>query len=151
MVIDLSILDLEDIVLDEDFTFPNDYKNHDIKKLDQVHISGNIYKDSYDDIKLDLMVCGKMVIEDSISLDDVVYEFSFKIEENLEEDAINDDKTIDITDILWQNILLEIPLRYTKVEDYSDFHGDGWRLISEDEKRGSNNPFKALIENMEEE
>ena len=35
--------------------------------------------------------------------------------------------------ILWQNIVLEVPLQFTKVEDLSKFHGDGWKLISEEE------------------
>ncbi|MGN1000380.1 MAG: hypothetical protein ACI4OG_00390, partial [Bacilli bacterium] len=58
--------------------------------------------------------------------------------------------TIDILDILWQNIVLEIPLKYTLVEDLSKYQGDGWKVISEDEIK-RDNPFRVLAENMKEE
>ena len=47
-------------------------------------------------------------------------------------------------DILWQNIILEIPLKFTNVEDYSKFQGEGWKLVSEDELKVENNPFNEL-------
>ena len=51
---------------------------------------------------------------------------------------------------MWENILLEVPLQFTKVRDLSKFHGDGWRLIREDELE-NNNPFSELLKDFEEE
>ena len=62
-----------------------------------------------------------------------------KLEENI----------LDIYAILWQNIVLEVPLRYSKVEDYGKYQGDGWKLVSEEELKLKNNPFSALQNNMD--
>ena len=151
MIIDLELLDSNDYLIEEEFSFPKEYTHPDIKGLDSIFIKGIISKDDYSTIHLDLTITGRMLLEDAISLEDVFYDFLAKIDEDLEENTKNNTKTIDIIDILWQNIILEIPLRYTEVKDYKDFQGDGWKLISEEERVNSNNPFKALIENKKEE
>ena len=57
----------------------------------------------------------------------------------------NFQKTIDITEDLWQNILVEIPLKAVndKNKDLT-LEGDGWRLISEDDVKLENNPLSSL-------
>ena len=93
-----------------------------------------------------------MILEDSISLDNVEYPFSIDIDENIEENLEKDENSIDILPILWQNIVLEVPLRFTKVNDLSKYNGDGWKLISEEEASStSNNPFLELKEKYKEE
>lgn len=151
MIIDLDLLDSSDYLVEEEFSFPKEYTHPEIKELDNIFIKGIISKDDYSTIHLDLTITGKMVLEDAISLEDVFYDFSARIDEDLEENLKNNAKTIDIIDILWQNIILEVPLRYTEVKDYKNFQGDGWKLISEEERVSSNNPFKALIENKKKE
>lgn len=151
MLIELDKLDSNDISVREFVAFSDEYTHTDIKRLDEVFVEGIIRKDDYEDIHVNLNISGKMLIEDSISLEDVVYPFTCQIDEVLEETVKNNSKSIDITDILWQNIILEVPLRYTEVKDFSKFQGDGWKLVSEEERRISNNPFKALIDNKEEE
>ena len=91
-----------------------------------------------------------MILEDSISLKEITYPFTFTIEDKLEENELNLKKTIDINEFLWQYIVLEVPIRYTEVKDYNEYHGDGWKLISEEElsKEG---PLAKLIEEIEEE
>ena len=72
--------------------------------------------------------------------------------ENIEENLEKDENSIDILPILWQNIVLEVPLRFTKVNDLSKYNGDGWKLISEEEASStSNNPFLELKEKYKEE
>ncbi len=44
---------------------------------------------------------------------------------------------------------MEVPLRYTLVEDYQEYIGDGWKLVSEEEIKDLNNPFKALQNTMD--
>lgn len=151
MLIELDKLDSNDISVRDFVVFSDDYTHTDIKRLDDVFVEGIISKDDYEDIHINLNISGKMLIEDSISLEDVLYPFTCQIDEVLEETVKNNSKSIDITDILWQNIILEVPLRYTEVKDFSKFQGDGWKLVSEEERRISNNPFKALIDNKEEE
>ena len=76
---------------------------------------------------------------------------------NLEYDDIIDENCkkreniLDIFQFLWENIVLEVPLQFTKVDDLSKFHGDGWRLIDEDELNKSNNPFSDLLKEFDKE
>lgn len=151
MIINLLELDNNDILIEDYISFNDKFTHPEIKGLKDIFVRGIISKDDYEDINLNLNVKGKMLIEDSISLNDIFYEFNCDIDEIYEKEIKKDDKTIDISDILWQNIILEIPLRYTEIKDYSKFQGDGWKLISEEESKIKNNPFKALIDNKEEE
>ena len=140
------------IILDEDVTFDNEkYQLPEIKDLKSIHLKGQIELDENEEVILTGVLSGTMTILDSISLDEVDYDFETELEENLEEIIENDKNSIDIIDVLWQNIVLEVPLRYTEVTDYSKYSGDGWRLISEEELKKENNPFQVLIENKKEE
>lgn len=134
----------DEILFSDSVVFSDeDIENTEIKKLDEVSVNGRIYKNSSDEFIIEAVLSGQMHLEDSISLEDVIYPFSIKIEENIEEILEKDQNTIDIIPILWQNIVLEVPLRYTNVEDYSNYSGDGWKLVSEKETK-TNNPFLEL-------
>ncbi len=102
-------------------------------------------------ITLKANISGIMIIEDSISLDPIEYPFSCEIEENLQDFLKNNENTLDITEILWQNIMLEVPLRLSNVENFDEYQGDGWKLISEDSIQNTNNPFSELKDMMREE
>ena len=85
-----------------------------------------------------------MKIQDSITLEEVIYPFSIEIDDKLSDFIENNENSLDINEILWQNIVLEVPLRFTIVEDYSKIKGDGWKLVSE-EDLVKNNPFNTLL------
>ena len=67
----------------------------------------------------------------------------------IEEIYKKDENTLDILRLLWENIVLEVPLQFTRVEDLSKFHGDGWKLISEEELKHSSNPFSELLKDFD--
>ena len=67
----------------------------------------------------------------------------------LEESLKKDENKLDLFEFLWENIVLEVPLKFTKVENFSEFQGNGWKLVSEDEKTSNNNPFSDLLENFD--
>lgn len=141
----------DEILISSEVNFDKDLlSNSSIKDLKDVFVNGKIYKDASDEFVIEATVEGKMIIEDSISLEDVTYPFLINIDENIEEILQKDKNTIDIIPILWQNIVLEVPLRYTEVKDLSSYCGDGWKLISEEEVK-SNNPFLELKEKYKEE
>ena len=87
-----------------------------------------------------------MVLKDDITLEPVDYEFMAELEEILEKSK----NILDITDILWQNILVEIPSKVRSTDEDINLEGNGWRVISEDrfnqERNKSNNPFANLDE-----
>lgn len=155
MIIDLTALinrTKEVILIDEIISFNEDYlKDSEIIKLDSVKVVGDISLNEEDIPFLSLAVSGNMILEDSISLEEISYPFSLKIEEKIEDFSENITNTIDIMDILWQNIVLEVPLKLTEVEDLTKYQGEGWRLVSEEEMNKENNPFSNLKDLLGEE
>ena len=136
----------DELSFDGEYNIPKEViTDSRVKELKEVVISDSLIKKIEDDFEISLNITGKMKISDSITLEDVWYPFSIEIDEKLDEFVENDKKHLDIITFLWQNIVLEVPLRYTVVSDYKDYHGDGWKLVSEEEI--GNNPFKTLLNN----
>jgi uncharacterized protein len=142
MLIDLNkIRDI--LVINQEYNFSEDYfKNTDIKKLPKVSFNGKIYYDFENNLKLEGLCEGVMILPDSITLDDIEYPFSFEIDylidknnEEIAEYYENIKNTLDIMGILWQNIVLEVPMRITKsnIEDIKS-SGDGWDIINDKKK-----------------
>ena len=150
---DLLDSKVNNISIDEEFTIPKeDYANTDIIDLQEVKVIGNLTYPSDDNLFLEADCSGIMKLNDSVSLEPVDYKFSFKINENVSEKLEKDKFSLDIISILWENIVLEIPIRYSEVTNYDEYKGDGWRVISEDEKNvNTNNPFKDLLKEIEKE
>ena len=129
-------------------------KGTDIIRLNGVKIKGEIYKNSLNNIELSLNVDGIMVLPCAITLKEVDYPFNIQIDgelnelsENLEENSINFQNTIDIFPIIWENILMEIPMRVISDDiDESEIvkRGDGWEFITGDENKES--PLSGLME-----
>ena len=160
MEIDLTLLHsntVEEIDITNTYNIPKEYfENTDIMALNDVKVEGKIVRKENDDLELvdyiDCKIYGDMIIPDSISLEEVKYPFSIEYDDFLDENYKNGEKALDIFQFLCENIVLEVPLQFTKVEDLSEFHGDGWKLISEDDyKTSGNNPFSDLLKNFEEE
>jgi len=125
----------EVITLDEEM-----YKDTDIRSLSPLDVSINIHRVTDSDYNMDLNIKGTMVLPCSVTLKDVNYPFEVKTEVKVSNNDENDEEyvkiiqnNIDIIPIIWQNIVLEIPLRVVS-EDVSDspISGDGWKLIRED-------------------
>ncbi len=122
-----------------------DIENTNLLDLKDIHFHGEITKDSLDNLVIQGMLSGVMILEDDLTLEACRYPFSSEIHENLQEFNQNIENTLDFKEFLWENIVLEIPLKFTKVEDLSEFHGDGWKVISEEEEKISSNPFSELL------
>lgn len=142
MNIDLNkLLYTDKIDINEKISYSDDYlKNSDIKRLDDVNVSGLIEKNYEDDTIIKLDVSGVMYLEDAITLDIVPYEFTIEIEEILE----NSLKTLDLIEFLWHYIVLEIPIRYT-TSDISKLKGVYKDIYSDDNIPKENNPFKDFF------
>ena len=140
MKIDLNYLNrFGSVNLDEDIFINEDYyKNTDIRKLKDIHVNGEIKIDYDDFINLNLQIDGIMVLPCAKTLKDVVYKFNTVIEETIgkfEEIYKNNKNTLEITDILWENIVLEIPIRVVSSDIMpSNTSGDGWELVDENKK-----------------
>ena len=119
-----------------------------IRRLYNVRFNGYIDKLIDDTYELVGTLSGIMIIPDDITLEDFEYNFTSEIEENIDETRINYQKSIDITEDLWQNILVEIPLKAVNEKNKNiKLEGDGWRLISEEDLENTkNNPLSSLEE-----
>lgn len=109
-------------------------KNTDILKLDNVSIKGEINRE-LDDFYLDVKIEGTMVLPCSISLKPTDYPFSIKVEQTLES-LKNNQNSIDIFSIIWENIVMEVPIKVIN-EDLSGVktEGNGWRLIRNEDPK----------------
>ena len=141
------------IQINDEFLIPKElFQDSGILDLSKIKVEGKLTMPSDDNLLLDISCKGIMTIEDSVSLKPVKYHFLFEINENVLEKLENDKFTLDILSILWENIVLEIPIRYSEVTDYKEYSGDGWKVISEEEhKKNTNNPFKELLNQIEKE
>ena len=121
--------------IDEDIEIPGFLlEGTGIRNTKNIHVNGEVMIDSYDEVLVNLDVTGILVLGCAITLDDVDYEFSTNIEENIGqfEDFLNKDKNfLDILPIIWENIVLEVPIRVVK-EGVKDINlsGNGWELVS---------------------
>ena len=159
MFIDLTLLNsntVNEIDISNTYSIPESYyENTDIISLNNVLVKGKIKRiDNEEDestLYIDAIIDGIMIIPDSISLEEVEYPFHIEYNDFYEENDKNNENTLDIFAFLWENIVLEVPLQFTKVTDLSKFHGDGWKLISEEDRNHEANPFSELLKEFDKE
>ena len=160
MEIDLSLLHsstVKEVDITNIYSIPKEYfGTTGVLELNNIKVEGIVYRkleeeeNNYQDY-IKCKIAGRMMIEDSISLEPVEYPFSIEYHDILEENCKKNENTLDIFQFLWENIVLEIPLRFTKVKDLSKFQGNGWKLVSEEEPTQTNNPFAELLKDYKEE
>ena len=154
MLLNLNELNISKYI---DFEFEvnkDDELDNRIKDLKNGLVTGRINISSVGEISLDCNFSGVMTIIDSISLELVDYEFSVDIEENIDEiNSIYENcyekakNILDLKKILWQNIVLEVPISYTKVRD-AELKGNGWELINEHTKVDEIDPRLKKLEDL---
>ena len=146
------------IEVNETYSFTLDeIKGTDLLKLDDVKIEGEIIKNSLGNIELNLDVEGVMVLPCAITLKPVNYPFSIVISgeleelmENFEENERNFQNSIDILPIIWENILMEIPMRVVSDEAKNsdiNLEGEGWKFVTEEEEKTS--PLSELMDYLD--
>ena len=134
-------LNLLPVSLDEDINFPESfYENTLIKRLEGIHVKGIIKYNLSDEVELDLQVTGNMILNDAITLEEVAYPLDIHISgllaDYLEENGNYLEKNQNILDkleFLWENIVLEVPISFTKSTG-AKMQGDGWELNKDDDE-----------------
>lgn len=124
-------------------TFLSDSLIYDLKNI---ILKGELSIDEDNNLILTGNLKGIMILKDDITLEPVECKFSTELEEKLEKNT----NQLDITEILWQNILVEIPSKVRSTNEDIELKGEGWRVISEEtfnkERNQRNNPFSNLNE-----
>jgi len=139
------------IVINENIDIPKVLlEKSSIRTLKNVTFEGKV-KRLYDlPLTLEGNLKGKMILLDDITLEEVEYNFNIELEEELEnsEDELEQlivDNKLDLLNILWQLIQVEIPSKIHKNDTDITMSGNGWKLISEqDLNNNKNNAFKDL-------
>ena len=135
------------IYLNEELTIPDNINTDSrITSLNNLKFNGKITLDEANELSLTGKLSGTMILKDDITLEKVNYDFETDIEEILEKE----NNKVDLTDIMYQNIVVEIPSKVRATSEDIELSGDGWRVISEDtynrERNNKNNPFGNLNE-----
>ena len=131
MKIDLrKLYSLASIDVDGVITFPEErLKSAGIIRLEDVSVHGKAIINYEDEIELNLDLSGKMYLPCAISLEEVEVPFATKIEEIIGENNINNNFYLDLSDILWENIVLEIPIKVVKEGVHLETSsGKGWSV-----------------------
>lgn len=142
MYIDLNKV-RDSLNINENYEFGEEYfKDTDIRSLKNVIFNGKIAYNYENDLELSGVCEGIMILPDSLTLEDVQLPFSFEIDVIINEN--NDEikeyfekskKLLDIMGILWQNIVLEVPMRITNTSiEEIESSGEGWELVNEKKK-----------------
>lgn len=125
-------------------------KNTNIIKLKDTYFTGTI---SYDlnILKIIGSIIGTMTLKDDLTLDEIDHSFDIKIDEYFESsESLSENNlkiinnSLDLIPFLWQNILLEVPLKVSNKKNTNLPKGNDWRVISEDELKVSNNSLSEL-------
>ena len=131
MKIDLrKLYSLASVDVDGTITFPEEkLKSAGIIRLEDVSVHGKAIINYEDEIELDLDLSGKMYLPCAINLEEVEVPFATKIEEIIGENNINNNFYLDLSDILWENIVLEIPIKVVKEGvQLETSSGKGWSV-----------------------
>ena len=141
MIIDLAKVDEKGIIIDDVVSFGKEYlANTQIQELNNIKVSGRVYYSVTDEVILECSVSGTMKLLDAMDLEPIDYPLNIEISEilseNDDENEKNEAKTLDIMDILWQNIVLEVPISVRRDPNkVYDLKGDGWELLNDESKK----------------
>ena len=142
MNIDLSKLlynQTDEIKVIDEIDIPKEYLNDDIKEVSKVKVTGKITDNDYI-MSVKLNIKCNLTLVCSVSLKDVNYPIDINIDEEISDDGEENfnkilNNSIDLLPIIWQNILMEIPIRIVSpdIKD-ENIYGDGWKYISNEEE-----------------
>ena len=128
-------LNLLPVHLDEDIIFPESYyQDTDIVRLDNMHVVGDIFYNLSDEIEANINLSGNMILQDAITLEEIVKNIDLNINETIEKSAKyykKEQNTLDKLEFLWENIVLEVPISLTNNSGVN-LKGDGWELNPEE-------------------
>lgn len=153
MKLDLTKLiygNLYKIPVEGEVIVPNEFlEGTEIRKISPVKVSGYL-SNNEEEYELDINITGTMVLPCARTLKDVDYPFNININEVIGENNDNSleiiQNRLEIFPIIWQNILVDVPLRVLAPDAKEEsLEGDGWRLITQDDKREEIDPRLAKL------
>lgn len=107
------------------------YSHELLNGLDDVRAKGVII-DNQESYNIIMDITGIMHLKSSIDLSDIEKKIDIHYDdfiENLAEEYKKGTNLLDISPIIWENILLEIPIRAAGNKTFSTTSGDGWEIL----------------------
>lgn len=143
MEFDLNKITEQGILIDTIISFDEEYlRVSEIKKLDNVHVSGRIYYSLTKEVIFAGNVNGNMTLVDGYSGDLIDYPFNIDLDEILAHFSNEDEKmgkkpknSLDLKEVLWENIVLEVPIVVSKDNKVKTKKGEFWEVRDENSKK----------------
>ena len=133
MKIDLIKLNTKGRVDFDDTPNFEGYTHESIKEFRDVRCQGFILDNGTEDYEVNLHITGTMILKSAVNSSDVPYELDIKFDDfvtNLVENYKISSNSLDILPIIWENILLEIPIRAVNETDkFQSTEGEGWEIL----------------------
>ena len=143
MEFDLNKITEQGMLIDTIISFDEEYlRVSEIKKLDNVHVSGRIYYSLTKEVIFAGNVNGNMTLVDGYSGDLIDYPFNINLDEILANFSNEDEKvgkkpknSLDLKEVLWENIVLEVPIVVSKDNKVKTKKGEFWEVRDENSKK----------------
>lgn len=148
--------------IDETVDFSNIASlHHEIRKISPVKITG-IGQLTGQDIVFKLNICCDLILPCALTLDDVNYHMDintteyFTFKETAKEEDYDYDinivkgQVIELAPIIWQNIIVNIPLRVVSENAYERMHkhGDNWEIVDSKNQDDSIDPRFSILKDL---
>lgn len=156
MEFDLNKITEQGIIIDSKISFGEEYLSiSQIKELNDVLVKGKMYYAITGEVVFEGNVSGSMKLIDYNTNIPIDYPFEIELNEILtNEEEINKNlkkKTknmLDLKEVLWENIVLEVPIRVSNSNDVETKSGEGWELRDENSKKDDPRLecFRALLD-----
>ena len=149
----------EDVIISDDVV--SNYSG--IDAVENVHVSGRgYYSDENDAFYVDMHIEGVMICPDSITNEPIEYPFDTNAQEtysftkNDDEDEVRYvSDEVDLLEAIIDNILLEVPMQVSVVDEEDYPEGEGWKVYSEKQyqemKENEIDPRLAILKEYKEE
>ena len=143
MEFDLNKITEQGILIDSTISFGEEYLQVSaIKRLDNIQVSGRIYYSLTKEVIFAGNVKGNMTLVDGYSGDLIDYPFNIDLDEILADFSEEDEKkgkkpqnSLDLKEVLWENIVLEVPIVVSKDNKVKTKKGEFWEVRDENSKK----------------
>lgn len=134
----------------EDIEIPEEkLKGTEIQRLENIKVTGKISRIENSTYHITINITGNMVLLCARSLEEVDYPLNIFVDKNISEEVemgeiqVIFQNSLDIFAIVWENIVLEVPLRIVKEDASFVSEGECWSLKDENEETFSS-PLSEL-------
>ena len=143
MEFDLNKITEQGILIDSTISFGEEYLQVSaIKRLDNIKVSGRIYYSLTKEVIFAGNVKGNMTLVDGYIGDLIDYPFNIDLDEILADFSEEDEKkgkkpqnSLDLKEVLWENIVLEVPIVVSKDNEVKTKKGEFWEVRDENSKK----------------